>query len=213
MPRNRSAVGALSLPAIGSPISVGAISTTIEKIDLLTGVPHFAIVPVDKTFLANPSTGYGFPFKLTRSQLCYLWFRAKEFTISGPDPGTSVLDITRVFASFPITPGPNNFAVDGQSFFYPLDYNLGIGPPYNTSFEYNGFSLFSDGSGKYFPRSEISAGTTNPVSTAGDSSFGVAGNANLKDFSGATIYSAPLFNQSFGGPSYGDVDCVVTDEW
>lgn len=166
--------------------------------------------------LADLGTANDFwPMKLSLSSICYIWYRAKHWTIAGPLETITIDVETCLFGTNPVTMNNiNPFIGSTAALHFPVNWFDVVsvdGSNSQAQIEFDSMnpsivSLFSDGIGGYFPKVRYDAvvDPTTPVSISLYNSSGLltpaGGFFQIQNKTGQTIGQCPLQSDgSFGG--------------
>lgn len=205
------------IPALGFWDLINSNKDDYNGMDTRTGTPFPAAIPVSSP--VNPDVpsvddlgtpdGFPFAFRFPRSTLVYATLQAKKWKVSDP---IGDFDYDMADINFDVFAGTNPFPVDGQSMFFPIQWQPnGVLPPL---FAWLLSDILANGTGGYFPHvvySQLNSDGT--VFGFGPGDFS-GNNFFLKNLSGVQIGICPLnITGGLGTGGFGDVTMLCTEEW
>lgn len=200
------------------PDVFGGAASGYGPVDPLTGIPIFA-VNFNGAHVRPPGNQTWCPIGLTTADLCYIWYKAKHWTLATPSTNDTISQADQIFNNV-----NNPFVKDPQSMFALLHFfilndnnvptcalQLNIGDQSilpTTEF------LLTDGSLYYPLLTYVDNGLDFASLDAADftpGTFVVGGTFFLKNLAGQTMGSCDILTN--GTPPYGDVIMQVDAEW
>lgn len=194
--------------------------------DLQTGIPFPAAFTGDPTLYGD---GTFRPMGFGGGSLAYIYQKAREWTITTPR-STNTVVMDNIFTTGPNPwPNANAFALNQQSFAFPLLFRTQTESGDMAGFEIllavglnpyvNGPVIASDGAGLYYPSIsfeetwEDDEGFSETATINAAPPLETIGTFTMKDLSGNVIGACTIRSGGSGvDPTYGDVTAHVTAE-